>query len=158
MENADTNVQDAAPELQFKVDREKALQLGVSFSDIANTINTATNGTLSSYYQEARLPVSDLCPGAGGPTQDRGRYPEPADRPVQSAVTAGWKQRQAAFDLGVAGAVRQRGSGNYVLLRQVATPIYAIGPSEITRQNSQRYIAITGGHAGHARRARSRRI
>src|SRR5260221_5030220 len=52
MDNADTNVQEATPELQFQVDRQKALDLGVSFSDIANTINSATNGTLSSYYQE----------------------------------------------------------------------------------------------------------
>ena len=34
-------------------------------------------------------------------------------------------------------------AGAYVSLRQIATPFYAVGPNEITRQNSQRYIAIT---------------
>src|SRR5207244_9319862 len=51
-ENVDVNWQEATPELQWKVDRQKALQLGVTFSDIANTLNTATNGTIASYYQE----------------------------------------------------------------------------------------------------------
>src|SRR5205807_1871249 len=52
MENADTTVQESTPELQFRVDREKALKLGVSFNDVATTINAATNGQLSTYYQE----------------------------------------------------------------------------------------------------------
>ena len=51
IENLDVNWQDAMPEIQWRVDRQKALQLGISFSDIANTINTATNGTITSYYQ-----------------------------------------------------------------------------------------------------------
>src|SRR5262249_20729247 len=52
LENVDVNWQEATPELQWKVDRQKAMQMGVTFSDIANTINTATNGTIASYYQE----------------------------------------------------------------------------------------------------------
>src|SRR5206468_409867 len=39
LENVDVNWQEATPELQWKVDRQKALQLGVTFSDIAGTIN-----------------------------------------------------------------------------------------------------------------------
>src|SRR5439155_6233938 len=53
LENLDVNWQDATPELQWKVDRQKASQLGLSFEDVANTINTATNGTIASYYQES---------------------------------------------------------------------------------------------------------
>ena len=49
----DINWQDATPEIQWKVDRQKALQLGINFSDVANTLNQATNGTIAtSYYQE----------------------------------------------------------------------------------------------------------
>src|SRR5205085_3917622 len=53
MENADTNVQESTPELRFRIDRDKAQQFGVSFTDIANAINTATNGNLAGFYQEA---------------------------------------------------------------------------------------------------------
>ena len=51
-ESADLGTQDATPELRWKVDRQKMLQLGVTFNDIATALNGATNGTLSSYYQE----------------------------------------------------------------------------------------------------------
>src|SRR5205085_1626448 len=51
-ENIDVNWQEATPEMQWRVDRQKALQMGVTFSDIADTINTATNGTIASYFQE----------------------------------------------------------------------------------------------------------
>jgi HAE1 family hydrophobic/amphiphilic exporter-1 len=37
-----------------------------------------------------------------------------------------------------------------VLLQQVAHPIYAVGPSEITRQDRQRYIAVTGQPQGRS--------
>lgn len=121
MENADTNTQDATPELQFKVDRDKALQLGVSFNDIATTINTATNGTLASYYQEAGF-----------------QYPIYVQFPEGSRKTI-----DELLNLPISPGTRSAStSGSYVLLRQVATPILALGPNEITRQNSQRYIAI----------------
>jgi len=143
MENADTNVQDAVPELQFKIDREKALLLGVSFSDIASVINGATSGALSSYYQEAgfQYPIYVQVP------EDRRKTVEDILNlpiaPVQSAVTGGSGSSGTGGGSAAASSAAGAGSGNYVLLRQVATPIYAIGPSEITRQNSQRYIAIT---------------
>ncbi|MEI6916257.1 MAG: efflux RND transporter permease subunit, partial [Armatimonadota bacterium] len=52
LENLDVNWQEAMPEIQWRIDREKAQAMGISFSDIANTINTATNGNIASYYQE----------------------------------------------------------------------------------------------------------
>jgi multidrug efflux pump subunit AcrB len=51
-QNVDVNWQDATPELQWRVDREKATSLGLSFRNIAGTINSATNGNIASYYQE----------------------------------------------------------------------------------------------------------
>ena len=53
LESVDVNIQDSAPELRWKVDREKALQLGVTYNDIANTLYTASAGLLSTYYQES---------------------------------------------------------------------------------------------------------
>ncbi|AIE84139.1 efflux RND transporter permease subunit [Fimbriimonas ginsengisoli] len=119
MENADLGVQDATPELQWKVDRQKAQQLGVSFRDIANAIGTATSGQLSSYYQEkgfqypiyvqvpegSRKTVSDLLnlpitPSSGGPDA----------KPIR--------------------------------LSQVATAVQGMGPNELTRIDRRRYVAI----------------
>jgi HAE1 family hydrophobic/amphiphilic exporter-1 len=143
MENADTNVQDAVPELQFKVDREKALQLGVNFTDIANTLNGATNGQLSSYYQEGgfQYPIYVQVPVDKRKTVD-----DILNLPIAPSSTtagSGTASSAAPTSSGTSAISTPVGAPKYVLLRQVATPIYAIGPSEITRQNSQRYIAIT---------------
>jgi HAE1 family hydrophobic/amphiphilic exporter-1 len=72
-QNVDVNWQDATPELQWKVDRQKALQLGLSFADIAGAIGTATRGTIASYYQENGFPVPDPGAVARRAAQDRGR-------------------------------------------------------------------------------------
>jgi HAE1 family hydrophobic/amphiphilic exporter-1 len=42
------------------------------------------------------------------------------------------------------------GSSRAVLLGQVARPVYALGPSQITRQDRQRYIAVTGTPQGRS--------
>ena len=140
MENADTSVQDATPELRFDIDREKALQLGVSFSDIASTINTATNGTLSSYYQENgfQYPIYVQLPEA-----DRKSVDELLNLPISPGNGASGSGGTASASSGNVGLATAAPASGYVLLRQVAKPIYALGPNEIDRQNSQRYIAIT---------------
>jgi len=147
MENADTNVQDAVPELQFKIDRQKALQLGVSFADIASAINAATSGSLSSYYQEAgfQYPIYVQVPtNRRKSVEDILNLPI---APVKSAVASGGassssRSGSASASSSGSSSAGSGASSSYVLLRQVATPVYAIGPSEISRQNSQRYIAI----------------
>lgn len=140
MENADTNVQDATPELRFDIDREKALQLGISYSDIASTINTATNGTLSSYYQENgfQYPIYVQLPEANRKTVD-----QLLDLPIRPGSGASGSGGTASASSGNVGTATAGPTSGYVLLRQVAKPIYALGPNEIDRQNSQRYIAIT---------------
>jgi HAE1 family hydrophobic/amphiphilic exporter-1 len=127
LENVDVNWDEAMPEVQFKVDRRKATQFGISFSDIANTINTATNGTTSTYYQEKgfQYPIVVQLPEA-----TRKTVPELENLPIKPVST--------------------NGSPRDVLLRQVAQPIYALGPSQVTRQDRQRYIAITGTPQGRS--------
>ena len=126
MENADTNLQDATPELRYVVDRDKAQRLGVSFADIAQSVGTATNGTLSTWYQEGGFQVPILV-----------QVPE-----------ALRKDPDAILALPVGTSV-QDGAAT-VTLGQVATPVVDKGPNEITRQNSQRYIAITAVAQGRA--------
>ena len=128
MENVDVNWQEATPELQWKVDRQKAMQLGVTFQDIASTINTATNGTISSYYQEQgfQYPIIVQLPEA-----NRKTVPALLNLKIKPSLP------------GANGTARAD-----VILQQVAQPIYAVGPSQITRLNRLRYIAVTGKPEG----------
>src|SRR5205823_6388747 len=51
LSNPDLSWQVSTPELRVMVDRQKAASLGLSFADIANTINTATGGAVPTYYE-----------------------------------------------------------------------------------------------------------
>jgi HAE1 family hydrophobic/amphiphilic exporter-1 len=127
-ENVDVNWQQATPEVQWKVDRQKALQLGLSFSDIADTINTATNGTIASYYQEGGFQypiIVDL------PPDQRKTVPQLQNLVIRPSSNTGF----ATTD---------------VLLSQVASYQYGTGPSEITRLDRRRYIAVTGQPQGRS--------
>ncbi len=121
LENLDVNWQDATPELQWKVDRQKASQFGLSFEDVANTINTATNGTIASYYQETGF-----------------QYPIIVQLPEGQRKTTA-ELENLSISPGVAGT-----SYRDIQLRQVAHAVEASGPNQITRLERQRYIAVTG--------------
>lgn len=128
-ENVDVNWQESSPELQWHIERRKAVQMGVTFPDVANTINTATNGTLASYYQENgyQYPIIVELP--------------PADRKTEAQL----------MDLVVTPSLAAAGAGGSrptVLLRQVATPTFGVGPSQVTRLDRQRFIAVSGQPQG----------
>jgi len=127
LENLDINWQEATPEIQWKVDRQKALQMGVTFSDVANTLSTATNGTIASYYQEKGFQYPII---VQLPESQRKTVPELLNLPITPSIPGGAERA--------------------VLLGQVALPTYAMGPSEITRQDRQRYIAVTGMPQGRS--------
>jgi HAE1 family hydrophobic/amphiphilic exporter-1 len=127
LENLDVNWQEAMPEIQWKVDRDKAQQLGVSFQDVASTINTATNGSIASYFQEKGFEYPIIV-----------QMPESARKTVEEMQNL----KITPSSPGV--------SGRTVLLRQVAKPIYGTGPSQITRQDRQRFIAVTGTPQGRS--------
>ncbi len=129
LESVDTNIQDATPEMRWEVDREKALQLGVTFQDIAGTLNTATSGDLSTYYQEGGF-----------------QYPIYVQVPENRRKSATQLQ-DLPISTSSAGVTPP---GQTILLGQVAHPVIATGPSEITRLDRQRYIAITGRAAGRS--------
>lgn len=124
-ENLDVNWQDAMPEIQWKVDRDKAQHLGVSFEDIADTISTATNGSTASYFQEKGYQYAIIVqlPESNRKTVDR----------IKELV------------------IKPSGTESpEVVLGQVATPVYATGPSEITRMDRQRYIGVYGVPMGRS--------
>jgi HAE1 family hydrophobic/amphiphilic exporter-1 len=129
LEGVDLGVQEATPMFEFNIDREEAASLGVTYSDIASAIDTATNGNLASYYQELGF-----------------QYPIYVQEPVNKRKTA-----EQILDLPItpSASISPAGSGvstasRTILLRQVATPKYVLGPNQITRINRQRYIAVTG--------------
>ncbi len=128
LENVDVNWEEATPEIQWNVDRDKAMQFGLSFSDIANTINTTTNGYITSYYQENGFSYPIVV-----------QMPEDQRKSVSQLLSLPLTPNDTAT-----------GAPNMLDLRQVATPIYATGPSQITRLNRQRYIAVTGQPQGRS--------
>jgi len=119
LQNVDLTIQDTTPEVQWRVDRDKAQTLGVSFIDVANTLSASTNGVLSTYYQE------------GGQ-----QYPIYVQLPTD--------KRKTIDQLGNLAVIGTEKRAVPVLLKQVAHAEIGIGPNQIPRQNRQRYVGVTG--------------
>ena len=146
-ENLDVNWQDATPELQWNVDRQKATQLGLSFSDIATTLNTATNGNIASYYQEGgyQYPIQVQLPEADRKTVEQLRL-----LPLKPSFAAPAATSNSKTGVLRAGAANDSGIASLIELGQIAQPVFSTGPSQITRLNRQRYIAVTGTPEGRS--------
>lgn len=127
LEAVDIGIQEAAPELRWVVDRDKANSLGVSFADIANTLNIASAGNLTTYYQE-------------------GGYQFPIYVEVPKNMRLSGDQ---LVNLPISTAVKNP-NGTPILLGQVAKPVPAFGPSEVTRLDRRRYVAVSGRLAGRS--------
>jgi hydrophobic/amphiphilic exporter-1 (mainly G- bacteria), HAE1 family len=126
--NADLNWQPSTPELRVKIDRQKAASLGLSFSEIADTVNTATGGGVASYYQEGgyEYPIRVQL------REDQRKTPDSIRRIV---LRSGSTQLSSQIALP---------RGLPILLGQVATLEMDQGPSQITRRDRERYISIAG--------------
>jgi HAE1 family hydrophobic/amphiphilic exporter-1 len=126
--NADLNWQPATPEMRVRIDRQKAAALGLSFAEVAATVDTATDGGIASYYQEGgyEYPIRVQL------REDQRKTPEDIRRIV---LRSGSTQLSSQIALP---------RGLSVLLGQVATLEMGEGPSQITRRDRERYISITG--------------
>jgi HAE1 family hydrophobic/amphiphilic exporter-1 len=122
LDAVDLGVQEATPQLQVTVDRDKAAALGVTYTDIASTLNGATNGELSTYYQENGF-----------------QYPIYVQEPIVARKTAA-----DLMNLPVTPSIPTPNGPKSIILGQVAKPFFALGPNQVTRLNRQRYIAVTG--------------
>ncbi len=169
LESVDQTAQEATPELLWKVDRDKAMALGVTFSDVANALSTATSGTIATYYQDngfqypiyvqmpenKRKSVNELLQMPITPSAS----PQISDSSSSSSSSGSSKTSVVPTVAGFASSGGKAGSSSgtsttkHVVLGQVASPDYKLGPNEIDRLDRQRYIAITGRVNGRSESA-----
>ena len=104
-------------DIRFRINKDKALALGVPVVEIDKTIRTAVNGTTVSYFRDRRGK----------------EYPIVVRMPRDSVL------RLSALDRLYVKSL----SGHFIPLRELARPELRSDPGLITRYNMQRSILIT---------------
>lgn len=121
---------DPAPEVRWIVDRQKATQLGLSFSTVAQALQTASEGSQAGYLQTGgtRPPIIvQVAPEARNTVENL------SELVVNSSVAS---TVQNASPGSIANAPRG------VQLGQVASPEQATGYASINRDTRQRYASL----------------
>jgi multidrug efflux pump subunit AcrB len=115
------SIEEARPELQIAIDRERASELGLSMRQIGETVRTAIDGTIASRYIEGAREY-DI----------RVLYDRDQVRSIRDIdqIVLYPQGRQA------------------VPLRNVATVEEGVGPVSITRENQIRMVTVTGSVSG----------
>lgn len=113
-----------SPEINVVFDRKRMLDMGVSGSQVANSIRTLTTGTTVGQLQPTIGSQRDIV--LIGRDSDRLSLSNLANVPVPSS------------------------SGAPVRLGQVANIVRANGPTQISRTNGQRVITVSGTSSGRA--------
>ncbi|MBN2108997.1 MAG: efflux RND transporter permease subunit [Deltaproteobacteria bacterium] len=117
----DNSLKPGKPELQIKIDREKASRLGITVEQIAATVDTAFLGEKSGKYREA-----------GEEYNIRVKYSQ-ADR-------------NDPEKLGSVLIAAPDGSQHY--LHEVADMVKGIGPSRINREEQRRVVVLSANVTG----------
>ncbi len=112
-----------SPELQIKIDREKASDLGLNLSYIANTIQTNMEGSVASFFRDPRL-----------------------GKEYDILVQLREKDRKDLFDLDRISLILP--TGGRIPLSSVATVVKAEGPKRIERKNQERILTVTSQVSG----------
>jgi HAE1 family hydrophobic/amphiphilic exporter-1 len=128
----DKNVTISQPEIDVTLDRTRLMLSGVGTGDYAQFINTATSGTVASYYQ-----INGI------------QYPIIVELPPSQRRSFSSLQSLELSPLSVsptrAGAPNARAG---VTLGSVATVAAGLGPSAISRENRTRRIEISAPISG----------
>lgn len=111
------------PELQIKIDREKASDLGLNISYIANAIQTNMEGTVASFFRDPKL-----------------------GKEYDILVQLREKDRKNLFDLDRISLILS--SGKKIPLSSVAKVVKAEGPTRIERKNQERILMVTSQVSG----------
>jgi len=109
------------PEVQIKIDRERAYRLGLSIYQVANTVQTATLGKVATRYREGTDEID---------------------------VRLRFKERYRDSLDEVRSIPLRTGSGQTVYLEQLADITYGTGPLKIDRENQARRVSITANISG----------
>lgn len=116
--NAKSSAEEGNPELQVEINRQLAMQYGLTYQQVLSEINLAFQGQLATRYRE------------GGSEYDvRLILPE--------------EQRDSIEDIET--LLIPTNQGNWIPLKSVATLKQVQGPAEIQRENQQRQINVTSG-------------
>ena len=134
----DTNVTAPQPELDVNIDRRRVAELGFSTGDVANDIDTATNGATASYYQlnGVQYPIIVELPALM-----RRSYASIS----QLALTPPANSPTILTSVGTITTptnIRSSDSYHSVPLSDVAGISIGVGPAQISRQDKQREIDI----------------
>lgn len=118
------------PEIRWVIDRAKATKLGLSFTEIADAIKTASDGTVASYLQSGgrRAPIVVQLP------MDKRR----STTELRNLVVNTSSNSAAESD----SSGKTDNSARGILLRQVAQAETALGYPTINRLSRQRYTAV----------------
>ncbi len=135
--DVDVSVRIGRPELQVRVDRERASQLGLSTATVAAVLRTAVEGSVDT---QLRLD-GDEVPVRVRMVRD-GRALRPSDLPDLLVATVG---------------------GRPVYVRDVAWVEPALGPTQIDRRNRQRVVTVSanlqpGAFAGNVNQLAARAL
>ncbi len=115
--------EDNLPELQVKIDRDRAGILGINVAQISNSINTCINGAVASLYTD---PVN------GNQYNILVRFGEPYRSDIEDLKRV----------------VLTTSGGQPVQLGNIATIIKAASPVQIDRKYQQRLIEVTANTSG----------
>jgi hydrophobic/amphiphilic exporter-1 (mainly G- bacteria), HAE1 family len=109
------------PEVQIKIDRERAYRLGLSIYQVANTVQTATLGKVATRYREGTDEID---------------------------VRLRFKERYRDSLDEVRSIPLRTASGQTVYLEQLADITTGTGPLKIDRENQARRVSVTANISG----------
>ncbi|GAG65930.1 unnamed protein product [marine sediment metagenome] len=115
------SLEEGQPELQVRIDRDKASSLGLNFSQIAQTIRSANAGTVASWFREGGDEYNIL-------------------------VRLRAEDRQNPADLGKIFITSPL--GRQISLDTVARVEEGFGPAQIERKGQERVITVSAGIEG----------
>ncbi|MDB5093662.1 MAG: multidrug efflux transporter [Candidatus Eremiobacteraeota bacterium] len=122
----DKNVTNSQPEVRVAIDRRRASELGLGTGDVAQFVSSATNGSISTYYQVNGIQYPILVELAADQRRTFGSLQGlEFTPPGQTATAAGASPPPMGLTLGNVAQITQ-----------------GLGPSAISRENRQRRVEI----------------
>jgi hydrophobic/amphiphilic exporter-1 (mainly G- bacteria), HAE1 family len=124
----DKNVTNSQPEVRVAIDRRRASELGLGTGDVAQFVSSATNGSISTYYQ-----VNGI------------QYPIIVELAADQRRSFGSLQGLEFTPPGASAAAAAPGASPPPMgltLGNVAQITQGLGPSAISRENRQRRVEI----------------